>query len=107
MNMIRCSLRSSNIALPLIILYLKMRNHRAPKRRGGFVNTVLHHGREFMRHTDVFVRQFGPALKIAAMSATPALAVAGLPQAAAATAVLGNAADGYSQLRPQLLEWRL
>ena len=81
-----------------------MRYNRAPKRRGGFVNTVVHHGREFMRHTDAFVRQFGPALKVAAMSAAPALASAGLPQAAAATAVLGQAADGYSQLRSQLPE---
>ena len=81
-----------------------MRYHRAPKRRGGFVNTVLHHGREFMRHTDAFVRQFGPALKVGAMSLAPALASAGLPQAAAATAVMGQAADGYSQLRSQLPE---
>ena len=81
-----------------------MRYHRAPKRRGGFVNTVLHHGRDFMRDTDAFVRQFGPALKVGAMSLAPALASAGLPQAAAATAVLGNAADGYAQLRSQLPE---
>ena len=81
-----------------------MRYQRGAKRRGGFVHTVMHHGREFMRHTDAFVRQFGPALKIAATSAAPALASAGLPQAAAATAVLGQAADGYSQLRSQLPE---
>ena len=81
-----------------------MRYHRAPKRRGGFVNTVLHHGREFMRHTDASVRQFGPALKVGAMSLAPALASAGLPQAAAATAAMGQAADGYSQLRSQLPE---
>ena len=68
------------------------------------MHTVMHNGREFMRHTDAFVRQFGPALKIAAMSAASALASAGLPQAAAATAVLGQAADGYSQLRSQLPE---
>ena len=82
-----------------------MRYHqRGAKRRGGFVHTVMHHGCELMRHTDAFVRQFGPALKIAAMSAAPALASAGLPQAAAATAVLGQAADGYFQLRSQLPE---
>ena len=81
-----------------------MRYHRAPKRRGGFVNTVLHRGREFMGHTDAFVRQFGPALKIAAMGAAPTLASAGLPSTAAATAVMGQAADGYSQLRSQLPE---
>ena len=73
-------------------------------RRGGFVHRVLHHGREFGRHVDGFLRQFGPALNIAAMSAAPALASAGLPQAAATTAVLGQAADSYSQLRSQLPE---
>ena len=81
-----------------------MRYQRARSRRGGFVNRVLHHGREFMRHTDGFLRQFGPALKIGAMSLAPALASAGLPQAAAATAVMGQAADGYAQLRSQLPE---
>ena len=81
-----------------------MRYHQRPKRRGGFVHTVMHHGRAFMRHTDAFVSHSGPALKIAAMSAAPALASAGLPQAAAATAVLGQAAAGYSQLRSQLPE---
>ena len=63
-----------------------MRYQRARARRGGFVNRVLHHGREFGRHVDAFVRQFGPALKVGAMSLAPALASAGLPQAAAATA---------------------
>ena len=41
---------------------------------------------------------------MAAMAAAPALANAGLPQAAAATAVIGQAMDGYSQLRSQLPE---
>ena len=81
-----------------------MRYQRARARRGGFVNRVLHHGREFGRHVDGFLRQFGPALNIAAMSAAPALASAGLPQAAATTAVLGQAAASYSQLRSQLPE---
>ena len=81
-----------------------MRYQRARSRRGGFVNRVLHHGREFMRRTDAFVRQYGPTLKTFAMSAAPALASAGLPQAAATTAVLGQAADGYSQLRPRMPE---
>ena len=79
-----------------------MRPTKGPRRRTGFVHTVLHNGREFGRHADAFVRHFGPAFKIAAMTAAPALANAGLPQAAAATAVLGQAADGYSQLRSQL-----
>ena len=81
-----------------------MRYQRGRTRRGGFVNTVLHHGREFGRHVDAFVRQFGLALKIGAMSLVPALASAGLPQAATTTAVLEQAADGYSQLRSQLPE---
>ena len=59
---------------------------------------MLHHGREFGRHVDAFVRQFGPALRLGAMSLAPTLASAGLPQAAATTAVLGQATDGYSQL---------
>ena len=41
-------------------------------------------------------------MRTIAMSAAPALANAGMPQAAAATAVLGQAAGGYSQLRSQL-----
>ena len=65
---------------------------------------MLHHGREFGRHVGAFVRQFGPALKTGAMSLAPALASAGLPQAAATTAVLGQAADGYPRLRSQLPE---
>ena len=36
---------------------------------------------------------------MAAMVVAPALAKAGLPQAATATAVAGQAMDGYSQLR--------
>ena len=79
-----------------------MRYQRARSRRGGFVNRVLHHGREFGRHVDAFVRQYGPTLKTFAMSAAPALASAGMPQAAAATAVLAHAADGYSQIRSQM-----
>ena len=81
-----------------------MRYQRARARRGSFVNRVLHHGREFGRHVDAFVRTFGPTIKLGAMSLAPALASAGLPQAAAATAVMGQAADGYAQLRSQLPE---
>ena len=76
-----------------------MRYQRVRTRRGGFINTALHHGREFDRHIDAFVRQLSPALKIGAMSLAPALASAGLPQAVATTVVLGQAADGYAQLR--------
>ena len=78
-----------------------MRPHRARRHRG-FVNQAMHYGREFGRHADGFFRSMGPAIRAAAMSAAPALAQAGMPQAAAATAVLGQAAGGYSQLRSQL-----
>ena len=76
-----------------------MRPNYARKRKVGFVGQMVHYGREFARHADGFVRTFGPTLKPMAMSAAPALLAAGAPQAAAATAVLGQAADGYSQLR--------
>ena len=72
------------------------------RRQRGLVSRVLHHGREFGRHTDAFVRKFGPALKIGAQSLAPSLLSAGLPQAAAVTAVAGQAADSYSQLRSQM-----
>ena len=65
----------------------------------------MHYGREFGRHADVFFRAMGPTMRTIAMSAAPALASAGMPQAAAATAVLGQAAGGGggdSQLRSQL-----
>ena len=78
-----------------------MRPHRGRRHRG-FVNQVVHHGREFGRHADVFFRNMVPAMRTIAMSAAPALAQAGMPGAAAATAVLGQAVGGYSQLRSQL-----
>ena len=46
--------------------------------------------------------KFGPALNIGAQSLAPALLSAGLPHAAAVTAVVGQAADAYSQLRSQM-----
>ena len=63
-----------------------MRYRTTPPRRKGFINTVLHHGREFGRHVDAFVRLFGPAFKIGAMSIAPTLASGSLPQTAATTA---------------------
>ena len=79
-----------------------MRPQSGRRPRGGFVSSVLHHGREFGRHADAFVRKFGPAFKIGAQSLAPALLSAGMPQAAAVTAVAGQAADSYSQLRSQM-----
>ena len=78
-----------------------MRPHRGQRHRG-FLNQAMHDGREFGCHADVFLRAMGPTLRTVAMSAAPALASAGMPQAAAATAVLGQATGGYSQLRSQL-----
>ena len=78
-----------------------MRPHRARRHRG-IVNQAVHYGREFGRHADVFFRAAGPTMRNAAASAAPALASAGMPQAAAATAVFRQAAGGYSQLRSQL-----
>ena len=78
-----------------------MRPTRARHRRG-FIDQVTHFGREVGRHTDMFFRVAGPALKTIATGVAPALAAAGMPQAAALTAVAGQAADGYSQVRDQL-----
>ena len=78
-----------------------MRPHRGRRHRG-FVSQAINYGREFGHSADVFFRAMGPTLRTVAMSAAPALAQAGMPQAAAATAVLGQAAGGYSQLRSQL-----
>ena len=72
------------------------------RRQRGMLSRALHHGREFGRHDDACVRKSGPALKIGAQSLAPALLGAGLPQAAAVTAVAGQAADSYSQLRSQM-----
>ena len=81
-----------------------MRYQRARARRAGFVNRVLHHGRECGRHVDAFLRQYGPTLKTVAMSAAPALANAGMPQAAVAAAVMGQATGSYASLRSQMPE---
>ena len=78
-----------------------MRPNHARRHRG-FVHQATHYGREFGRHADVFFRAMGPAMRTVAMGAAPALAQAGMPSTAAATAVLGQAAGGYSQLRSQL-----
>ena len=80
-----------------------MRAIRAHHRRG-FIDRAVHFGREFGRHTDAFFRVAGPSLKQLAMNIAPALAASGMPQAAALTAVAGQAADGYSQLRNALPE---
>ena len=74
-----------------------MRPNYQRKRKIGFVGNLAHYGREFARHADGFVCTFGPTTM--AMSAAPALLAASAPQAATVTTVMGQAADGYSQLR--------
>ena len=80
-----------------------MRAIRGRHRRGS-IDRAVHFGREFGRHTDAFFRVAGPGLKQLAMGIAPALAASGMPQAAALTAVAGQTADGYSQLRNALPE---
>ena len=75
-----------------------MRPHRA-RRHCGFIERVNHFGRQLGRQTDTFFRVAGPAIKQVAMTAAPALLARGMPVASALTAVAGQAADGYSQLR--------
>ena len=75
-----------------------MRPHRARRHRG-FIERVNHFGRQLGRQTDTFFRVAGPAIKQVAMTAAPALLARGMPGASALTAVAGQAADGYSQLR--------
>ena len=75
-----------------------MRPHRARRHRG-FIERVNHFGRQLGRQTDTFFRVAGPAIEQVAMTAAPALLARGMPVASALTAVAGQAADGYSQLR--------
>ena len=75
-----------------------MRPNRSRRHRG-FIERVNHFGRQLGRQTDTFFRVAGPAIKQVAMTAAPALLARGMPVASAAVATLGQAADGYSQLR--------
>ena len=69
------------------------------RRHRGFVERVNHYGREFARGADHFFRVTGPAIKQVAATAAPALLAQGMPTASAGVAAIGQAADGYSQLR--------
>ena len=75
-----------------------MRPTRTGRHRG-FIERVNHYGREFARGADTFLRMAGPAIKQVATTAAPALLARGMPVASAATAAIGQAALGYSQLR--------
>ena len=67
---------------------------RRPQRRRGFLNEAVHLGRRALSTADYFLRTYGPGLKQLAIGIDPALA--------AGIATVGQAADGYSQLRTQL-----
>jgi len=61
----------------------------------------MNQGREFLGGVDSFFRHYGPAMKQIAQIAAPALAGSN-PALAAGVAAVGQAADGYAQLRSQL-----
>ena len=65
----------------------------------GFIERVARYRREFARGADTFFGVAGPAINQVATTAAPALLARGMPVASAATAAIGQAADGYSQLR--------
>ena len=72
-----------------------------PNRRRGFLGEAVHMGRKMLYSADHFFRAAGPGIRQIAMVAAPAIAKTN-PAAGAAVAAIGQAADGYSQLRGQL-----
>ena len=78
-----------------------MTRYRAPPRRRGLLGNFVHSARKALYTADHFLRASGPMMKQIAMVAAPAIAKAN-PAAGAAVAAIGQAADGYSQLRQQL-----
>ena len=72
-----------------------------PHRRRGFLGEAVHMGRKMLYSADHFFRAAGPTMKQIAMVAAPAIAKSN-PAAGAAVAAIGQAADGYAQLRGQL-----
>ena len=78
-----------------------MHKYNRGVRHRSFMSNAMHQGREFLRGTDHFVRTWGPSMKNIAQFAAPAVASYSAPLAAGIAAV-GQAADGYSQLRSQL-----
>ena len=72
-----------------------------PHRRRGFLGEAVHMGRKMLYSADHFFRAAGPTMKQIAMVAAPAIAKTN-PAAGAAVAAIGQAAEGYSQLRGQL-----
>jgi len=78
-----------------------MTRYRAPPRRRGLLGNFVHSARKALYTADHFLRASGPVMKQIAMVAAPAIAKTN-PAAGAAVAAIGQAADGYSQLRQQL-----
>ena len=65
------------------------------------MNEAVHLGRRALGSADHFLLTYGPGMKQLAMGIAPAIARSN-PVAASVVATLGQAADGYSQLRTQL-----
>ena len=78
-----------------------MTRYRAPPRRRGILGNFVHSARKALYTADHFLRTAGPSIRQVAMIAAPAIAKSN-PAAGAAVAAIGQAADGYSQLRQQL-----
>ena len=74
---------------------------RRPQRRRGVINEAMHLGRRALCGVDHFLRAYGPSMKQLAMGIAAAIARSN-PALAAGIATVGQAADGYSQLRTQL-----
>ena len=78
-----------------------MHRYTRGKRQRSFLSQAMNQGREFLGGVDSFFRHYGPAMKQIAQIAAPALAGSN-PALAAGVAAVGQAADGYAQLRSQL-----
>ena len=78
-----------------------MHRYARGKRQRSFLSQAMNQGREFLGGVDSFFRHYGPAMKQVAQIAAPALAGTN-PALAAGVAAVGQAADGYAQLRSQL-----
>ena len=72
-----------------------------PQRRRGVLNEAMHLGHRALGSVDHFLRAYGPGMKQLAMGIAPAIARSN-PALAAGIATVGQAADGYSQLRTRL-----
>ena len=78
-----------------------MHRYTRGRRQRSFLAHAMNQGREFLGGVDSFFPTYGPAMKQVAQIAAPTLAGSNPALAAGVTAV-GQAADGYAQLRSQL-----